>query len=134
MKLVLDTNAYCLCDLGEEEALDLAERAAALFLPAIVYGELYYGFRHGKKFETNLKRLDQFIEQYDVEIVLVDLDVARKFGNIFASLRKKGTPIPTNDIWIAACCMSVGGTLMTSDRHFENVEQIQTEFLHNSHL
>lgn len=131
MKLVLDTNAYCLCDMGQEKALELAERAASLFLPIIVYGELYYGFRHGKRFETNLKRLDQFIEQYDVEIISVDLDVARKFGDIFASLRKKGVPIPTNDIWIAACCMSIGGTLLTSDHHFESVEQIQTEFVHS---
>lgn len=131
MKLVLDTNAYCLCDLGQEKALELAERAESLFLPAIVYGELYYGFRHGKRFETNLKRLNQFIEEFDVGIIVVHLDVARKFGDIFASLRKKGTPIPTNDIWIAACCMSIGGTLLTSDRHFENVEQIQTEIITN---
>lgn len=134
MKLVLDTNAYCLCDVGQEEALDLAERAKSLFLPTIVYGELYYGFRHGKKFDTNLRRLDQFIEQYDVEIISVDLDVARKFGDIFAALRRKATPIPTNDIWIAACCMSIGGTLLTSDRHFKNVDQIQTEFIDSSQL
>ena len=128
MKLVLDTNAYCLCDVAQEKALELVERAFSLFLPSIVYGELYYGFRHRMRFETNLRRLDQFIEQYDVQIIPVDLDVARKFGDIFASLRKKGTPIPTNDIWIAACCMSVGGTLLTSDHHFKSVEQIQTEF------
>lgn len=129
MKIVLDTNAYCLCDVGQEPALESVERAASLFLPAIVYGELYYGFRHGKRFETNLKRLDQFIEEYDVRIIPVDLDVARKFGDIFASLRRKGSPIPTNDIWIAACCMSVGGTLLTSDHHFISVEQIQMEFV-----
>lgn len=129
MKLVFDTNAYCLCDLGHEQALELAEQASALFMPAIVYGELYYGFRHGRKFETNWKRLNQFIDQYGVELISVDLDVARKFGDIFAALRKKGTPIPTNDIWIAASCMSVGGTLLTSDRHFERIGQIQAEFL-----
>jgi len=129
VKLVLDTNAYCLCDVNQERALELVERATSLFLPSIVYGELYYGFRHGKRFETNLKRLDQFAEEYDVQIIPVDLDVARKFGDIFASLRKKGNPIPTNDIWIAACCMSVGGTLLTSDNHFKYVEQIQIEFV-----
>ena len=129
MKLILDTNAYCLCDVGQERALELVERAASLFLPSIVYGELYYGFRHGKRFETNLKRLDQFAEEFDVQIIPVDLDVARKFGDIFAFLRRKATPIPTNDIWIAACCMSVGGTLLTSDDHFKNVDQIQVEFV-----
>ena len=129
MKIVIDTNVYCLCDMSQEQALDSVERAASLFIPSIVYGELYYGFRHGKRFETNLKRLDQFVQEYDVQIIPVDLDVARKFGDIFASLRKKGTPIPTNDIWISACCMSVGGTLLTSDQHFKTVEQIQVEFV-----
>lgn len=129
MKLVLDTNGYCLCDVNQERALELVERATLLFLPSIVYGELYYGFRHGKRFETNLRRLDQFVAEYDVQIIAADLDVARKFGDIFASLRKKGTPIPTNDIWIAACCMSVGGVLLTSDQHFNKVEQIQMEFV-----
>ncbi|MEZ4270915.1 MAG: type II toxin-antitoxin system VapC family toxin [Myxococcota bacterium] len=129
MKLVLDTSGYCLGDLGNEEALALMERADSLFLPSIVYGELYYGFRYGSRFKQNQRRLDTFIEQFDVSVIYVDLDVARKFGDIFAALRKKGTPIPTNDIWIAACCMSVGGTLLTGDAHFSRVQQIQSEFL-----
>lgn len=129
MKLVLDTNAYCKCDLGEESALELVEKATSLYLPSVVYGELYYGFRHGKRFENNLKRLNQFVEIFDVNIISVDLDVARKFGDIFASLRKKGLPIPTNDIWIAASCMSVGGVLLTTDKHFKSVEQIESEFV-----
>lgn len=129
MKVVLDTNAYCICDVSHERALELVERAKSLYLPSIVYGELYYGFRHGMRFEANVRRLDKFTEEYDVQIISVDLDVARKFGDIFASLRKKGTPIPTNDIWIAASCMSVGGTLLTSDQHFKNVEQIQVEYV-----
>ncbi len=120
---------------NKKESLDLffipVERADALFIPAIVYGELYYGFRYGKRFESNLKRLAQFIEEFDVQIIPVKLDVARKFGNIFASLRKKGTPIPTNDIWIPACWMSVGGTLLTSDQHFKSVEQIEIEFVND---
>ncbi len=115
--------------MSQEPALEFVERALSLFIPTIVYGELYYGFRHGKRFENNLRRLDEFIETFDVQIIPVDIDVGQKFGDIFTSLRKKGTPIPTNDIWIAACCMSVGGTLLTSDRYFNIVEQIQTEFL-----
>ena len=129
MKVVLDTNAYCICDLGDDKALEFVEKARTLFLPAIVYGELYYGFRYGKRFEGNLRRLDQFIDKFDVIVINVDEDVARKFGDIFASLRKKGIPIPTNDIWIAASCMSVGGVLLTSDKHFKSVEQIQTELV-----
>ncbi len=129
MKLVLDTNAYCLCDIRNEKAMELTERAADLFLPIISYGELYYGFKHGKHFEQNMKRLELFLDMYHVKSIFIDKDVAKKFGDIFAHLRKIGKPIPTNDIWIAACCMSVGGTLLTADKHFSYVNQIQSEFL-----
>lgn len=129
MKAVLDTNTYCMCDIGNEIALSVLEGVTAFFLPAIVYGELYYGFRHGKRFEENMKHLEKFISQFNVDIIDITADVAKKFGDIYASLRKKGKPIPTNDIWIAACCMEVGGTLITVDEHFRAVEQIQTRFL-----
>ena len=129
MKLVLDTNAYCLCDTANDFALEIVQRAKKLFLPAIVYGELYYGFRYGTQFGKNLKRLDQFIDNFGVIVIDVNQDVARRFGDIYACLRKKGCPIPTNDIWISACCMSVGGTLLTADRHFEAVDQIATEII-----
>lgn len=129
VKLVFDTNAYCLCDIGNEAALSIVERAESFYLPVIVYGELYYGFRHGGRFQKNFARLEQFIDEFGVQIIPVDTDVARKFGDIYASLRKMGKPIPTNDIWISACCMSVGGVLLTTDRHFEGVVQIQVELI-----
>lgn len=129
MKLVLDTNAYCLCDTGHIPALEALGNSKRILIPSIVYGELYYGFRYGMQFESNLKRLDQFIDEFQVVLIHVDQDVARKFGDIYANLRKKGKPIPTNDIWISASCMDVGGTLLTADRHFAHVDQIQTIFL-----
>ncbi len=70
-----------------------------------------------------------FLHQFDVTLIAVDIDVARKFGDIFAALRKAGTPIPTNDIWIAASTMSIGGTLLTADAHFQRLPQIQVEHL-----
>ena len=129
MKLVLDTNAYCRCDVGDASALEALEDARQLFLPSIVYGELYFGFKHGNHFEKNLKRLDEFLDRFQVDVIPMDLDVAKKFGEIYSHLRKKRKPIPTNDIWISACCMEVGGTLLTADRHFESVDQIQVHYL-----
>lgn len=115
--------------MGHSEAIDRVATASQLFLPAIVYGELYYGFRCGNRFQWNYRRLEAFLKEFDVALIAVDAEVARKFGDIFASLRAKGRPIPTNDIWISACCMSVGGTLLTADHHFSSVEQIQVAFL-----
>lgn len=129
MKLVLDTNAYCLCDTGHEAALSSLEEATHIFLPVIVFGELYYGFKHGARLNENLRRLETFIDAFDVQIILVDLSVARKFGDLYASLRKKGKPIPTNDIWIGACCSAVEGTLLTADRHFLEIDQIDVRLI-----
>ena len=129
MKLVLDTNAYCLSDVGSESALEALEEAHSLFLPSIVYGELYYGFQYGSKLRENIKRLNRFIEEFQVTLIAVDQEVATKYGDIYASLRKKGKPIPTNDLWISACCMSVGGTLLTEDQHFKAVDQIQIRWI-----
>jgi predicted nucleic acid-binding protein len=56
----------------------------------------------------------------------VNGDVARKYALIYLSLEKKGFKIPINDVWIASCCMGVGGTLLTRDRHFELIDQLDT--------
>jgi predicted nucleic acid-binding protein len=65
------------------------------------------------------------ISHLKIEIIDVNADVARKYALIYRSLEKKGTKIPINDVWIAACCMEVGGTLLTRDQHFEAVDQIE---------
>jgi predicted nucleic acid-binding protein len=64
-----------------------------------------------------------------IEIIDVTADVARKYGIIYLSLQKKGAKIPINDVWIAACCMEVGGALLTRDTHFASVEQIDSILL-----
>ena len=130
MKLVLDTNVYCDFAEGIPDAVEaIADYGENLFLPAIVLGELNYGFMKGKRQQANERKLLQVIRRLQIEIIPVNADVARKYGGIFLSLEKKGAKIPINDVWIAACCMEVGGTLLTRDQHFREVEQIETMFL-----
>ncbi|MCP4752748.1 MAG: type II toxin-antitoxin system VapC family toxin, partial [Proteobacteria bacterium] len=74
----------------------------------------------------NEQKLEEVIGRLDIEIIEVDWNVARKYALIYLSLVKKGKKIPINDIWIAACCMEVGGTLLTGDKHFQVVDQIHT--------
>jgi len=95
----------------------------------VVLGELNFGFMNGSRQQFNERRLQQFINRLHIEVIDVNADVARKYAIIFLSLQKKGTKIPINDVWIAACCMEVGGTLLTRDNHFSLVEQIETIFL-----
>ena len=130
MKLVLDTNIYSDYAEGLPETVDfLATHGEYLYLPTVVIGELNFGFMKGSQQQVNEKKLLQFINRLRVEIIDVDEAVARKYAIIFLSLQKKGTKIPINDVWIAASCMEIGGTLLTRDRHFEVVEQIATVIL-----
>jgi tRNA(fMet)-specific endonuclease VapC len=130
LKLVLDTNSYSDYAEGLPEVVEaIVQYGQSLYLPAIVLGELTHGFLKSSRQDYNEKRLRHFINRLQVEIISVDDDVARKYGLIYLALQKKGAKIPINDVWIAACCMAVGGVLLTRDRHFQRVEQIEIIFL-----
>jgi tRNA(fMet)-specific endonuclease VapC len=125
MKVVLDTNAYVDFAKSKPSVVNfLATESTEIFLPAIVIGELFYGFMKGGRFRYNEEKFLHFVTTLEVSIIHVDEDVARKYAIIFSDLTNKGTRIPINDVWIAACSMSVGGTLLTRDHHFEQVSQI----------
>ena len=130
MKLVLDTNVYSDYAEGISETIDfMASHGEQFFLPAIVLGELHFGFMKGRQQQFNERKLRQVINRLRIEIIGVDADVSRKYAIIYLSLQKKGIKIPINDVWIAASCMEVGGTLLTRDKHFEFIEQIDTVIL-----
>ena len=125
MRIVLDTNTYVDFAEGKPGVVDLlAIESTEILLPAIVMGELFYGFMKGSRSRYNEEKFHHFITALEVSTIHIDEDVARKYAIIFSDLTSKGTRIPINDVWIAACCMSVGGTLLTRDRHFEQVGQI----------
>ncbi len=127
MKLVLDTNIYTDYAEGLPETVDfMATHGEHIYIPSIVLGELHFGFLKEGRQRFNERKLQQFINRLKVEIIDADSDVARKYATIYFSLRKKGAKIPINDVWIAACCMEAGGTLLTKDKHFELVDQIET--------
>jgi tRNA(fMet)-specific endonuclease VapC len=125
MKAVLDTNIYVDFAMGRPEVVDLlAVQSTEILLPAVVMGELFYGFMQGSRTRYNEEKFHRFVTELEVSIIRVDAEVARKYAIIFSTLANNGTRIPINDVWIAACCMSVGGALLTRDRHFQQVGQI----------
>jgi len=127
LKLVLDTTIYADYAEGLPEIVDMmVTRGEQIFIPSIVLGELYYGFMKVRRHGYNEKKLLEIIERLQVEVIQVNGDVARKYALIYLSLRRKGTKIAINDVWIAACCMEVGGTLLTRDKHFKYVDQIDS--------
>ena len=132
MKLVLDTNIYCDYAEGRLEVVEaLATHGESLFIPSIVKsrGKVFFRNTKGRRRQFNEGKLRQIINQLKIEVIDVTSDVAKKYGIIFLSLEEKGVKIPINDVWIAACCMEVGGTLLTRGKHFTLVDQIDVKAL-----
>lgn len=122
MKLALDTTAYSALMRGHGDVVSRVRRADAVLLPAVVAGELLYGFRFGSRFEENAARLEAFLDAPSVDLLPVTFVTADRFARIATALREKGTPIPTNDIWIAAQAMEAAADLLSSDKHFGLVD------------
>ena len=124
MRLLLDSNAYSLLMRGDEQVAELVRGAEEVLLSAVVVGELMYGFRRGSRFERNAAQLRSLLDSPYVSFVDVSRVTADRYSRIAASLRAKGRPIPTNDVWIAAHAMETGADLVSADQHFEHVDGI----------
>lgn len=122
MKLALDTNAYVALQQGVAPALvELVRRAEVVGLPLIVLGELRFGFLHGSRFTENARILEDFLATPRVDVLPVTTETTERFAEIATQLRRDGTPIQQNDIWIAAICRQQGFTLATRDAGFRHV-------------
>lgn len=129
MKLLLDTNAYSELKRGHSIVADLVRDAEDIYVSSIVAGELLSGFRYGSRFEENLRSLEEFLASPWVSLIPVTLATAHRFGQISASLRRRGTPIPSNDIWIAAHGFECSAELISFDSHFAAVENLSWRHL-----
>ncbi|RPJ16094.1 MAG: type II toxin-antitoxin system VapC family toxin [Desulfobacteraceae bacterium] len=121
MKLILDTNGYAGFKMGNPEIVEFLTRANIILISPIVLGELMFGFINGVRFQQNMDELDQFINHEAVEEIQIGKITADRYSRIAAQLKRNGTPIPANDIWIAAQAMEYGAELVTMDRHFEKI-------------
>ena len=124
MRALLDTNAYSYLARGGYAVGEIVRTADEIFLSVIVMGELLYGYRIGSLFESNATELSTFLARDNVNLVPVTPTTADYYSTIMASLRAKGRPIPTNDVWIAAHAMEMDANLVSADSHFENVDGI----------
>ena len=107
----------------------LLDSADWIGVPSIVLGELWGGFLQGQRPEANARALHEFLDHPLVHELPVDGDVARIYGEILAELRTKGTPLPTNDMWIAATAARAGVSVVTFDEHFRSIPRVGTVLL-----
>ena len=124
MRICIDTNIYSAFKNGNENIIALLENSDELFIPAVVLGELYAGFYLGTRLKKNLQELDLFLDMPGVYTVKIDREIADRYGMLIKILKEQGTPIPTNDIWIAATALEKGTKLATFDAHFNSISGI----------
>lgn len=123
-RLCLDTSAYSHFKRGDPRVADVIDSADWLGIPSIVLGELWVGFLQGRYLERNVAELREFLANPVVERLDVDEEVGRIYGEIVVALRKAATPLPTNDVWIAAVAARAGATVLTHDSHFGKIRRV----------
>lgn len=120
----LDTSAYSNFRRGNEEVATLLDGAELVGVSTVALGELKAGFLLGGSRRRNEIELEAFLDNPAVEVLQVDSETSRHYAEIVAELRGAGTPLPTNDIWIAATAARNGSTVLTCDSHFNRIARV----------
>ena len=121
-KILVDTNAYAAFKRNDPVALEVMRSSEYIGVNTVVLGELYSGFKSGSRENRNRKELAQFLDSPRVETVMIDEETAEFYAKIYWDLKRKGKPVPSNDMWVAASAMRHGLALFTFDDHFKNID------------
>ena len=124
MNVAIDTNRYVDFARGDQEMADLLEHAQQIHMPLMVLAELRAGFAVGSRGAHNEGGLRRFLLRDGVSVLVPDEDTTHHYASVFRQLRQQGTPIPTNDMWIAALVLQHGLVLCSRDAHFNHLPQI----------
>lgn len=122
MRVLLDTNIISALFKGEDEIASKIDKATQVYIPLIVLGELYYGAYNSLHVHKNIENILQLSTRY--ELAGIDDITTKAYGAIKAALKKNGTPIPENDIWIGAIALRNDYTIITRDKHFKEIKGI----------
>ena len=120
-KALIDTNIYSYAMRGDPGVTRILRTLSVIGISTISIGELISGFKCGARHGKNMDELALFLDSPRVVVHPVDVDTAEFYASILSDLKQAGTPIPTNDIWIAAIAFQHGYKLFTKDRHFDLV-------------
>ena len=124
MRILVDSNRYQDFCEGRREAVQIIRRASDIMVPFIVLGELRAGFACGTRSHKNEQTLIRFLNSPRVKPLFADEDTTRQYARLFKQLRTQGTPIPVNDLWIAALAIQHDLPLFTRDAHFNHLPQL----------
>ena len=121
--MILDTNALSAVVEGDPVLAPLLLKAAQIAIPVIVLGEYRYGISHSR----NRRQYEEWLTEYlrNFRILEVEERTTIPYGAVRSELKRAGTLIPSNDVWIAALCRQHALPLLSRDRHFDLVPRIQ---------
>ena len=124
MRVALDTNRYVDLCKGVDKTVSVVAGADAVFLPFVVAAELRAGFAMGRHAAENERVLRRFLMKEGVSVLYPDDGTTHRYAAVFRQLRTQGTPIPANDLWIAALVLQHELLLHSRDAHFDHLPQI----------
>lgn len=124
MKLALDTNTYRAFMEGMPATVALVQRADQVCMPVPVIAELRFGFAKGTRGRANEAQLAKLLDAARVRVLDCDEQTAHFYAGLKLELSRAGTPIPINDLWIAALVIQHGLVLHTLDRDFDRLPQV----------
>ena len=124
--IAIDTNAYVAFKRGDAQIVSVLQHAPSMMVSITVLGELLAGFAAGNRESINRSELTQFISSARVRVAPGTAATADLYALVYAALRRKGQPIPSNDLWIAASCLEHGAALLTLDAHFQNIDSLRS--------
>jgi tRNA(fMet)-specific endonuclease VapC len=124
VRLALDTNRYTDLCRGDASAINTVEHADEVWLPVIVLAELRAGFAVGSQGARNEAVLRRFLLKSGVRVLFADEQTTHHYAAVYRQLRKQGTPIPTNDMWIASLVLQHSLVLFARDAHFDALPQL----------
>jgi predicted nucleic acid-binding protein len=124
MRIAVDTNRYSDFARGEKRAMEVMRSVEAISIPLIVLAELRGGFAHGARREANERNLVRFLGSPRVSVMAPDEQTTHFYADIFADLRRRGKPIPTNGLWIAALVIQHDLVLFDRDSDFDYVPRL----------
>lgn len=121
--VLLDTSVVIQHLRRKSSVLPRVKPGSTAFVTTTVLGELWHGIYKSDQPQKGAAGLAEFLKQ--VGILHPDEATAERYGNIVATLERKGIPIPSNDIWIAAIALECGLPVATQDRHFQRMEGLE---------
>src|SRR5260370_474408 len=121
MRIAIDSNRYTDYCRADERSVEVLRSVDEIWMPLIVLAELRGGFAHGNGHHDNERILTRFLSSSRVRVVSPDVQTTHFYADLYSLLRKKGRPVPTNDLWIAAIVLQHDLILFARDKHFDHI-------------